>query len=244
MTQMIEIVVAGPVGSGKSHVLELIEKALCAEYGHHVQIASHDLLCERGLGSPGSKPRVSDTIFSLKEQGEVSFRKLGERRVTAESQSTATSNELKAGVLSGRFIPDRNQIDAMRLVARLVNAGAIALVDDEYVPGQQTFRALKIGKKVSDSAEEAMTRIEATTAQLREVVAPAFEPGQTMIGSFSIDPLESAIESAARLLRDEREHLAHISTTLNGDIPLSPVYKRMSSHLEALLDAQLSRVRP
>lgn len=69
MTKVIEIVVVGATGSGKSQVLELIERALRGEYGHHVQIASHDLSCERGLGSPGEKPRVSDTIFSLREQG-------------------------------------------------------------------------------------------------------------------------------------------------------------------------------
>lgn len=68
MTKVIEIVVIGGTGSGKSHVLELIDKALRAEYGHRVQIASHDLSCERGLGSPGTKPRVSETIFSLKER--------------------------------------------------------------------------------------------------------------------------------------------------------------------------------
>ncbi|WP_341522988.1 hypothetical protein AABC73_06970 [Pseudomonas sp. G.S.17] len=67
MSKVIEILVIGDVGSGKSHVLELIDKALRAEYGHHVQIASHDLSCERGLGSPGTKPRVSETIFSLRE---------------------------------------------------------------------------------------------------------------------------------------------------------------------------------
>jgi len=67
VSKVIEILVIGEVGSGKSHVLALIDKALRAEYGHHVQIASHDLSCERGLGSPGTKPRVSETIFSLRE---------------------------------------------------------------------------------------------------------------------------------------------------------------------------------
>jgi energy-coupling factor transporter ATP-binding protein EcfA2 len=68
MTKVIEIVVIGATGSGKSHVLDVIDRALRAEYGHHVQIVSHDLSYERGLGSPGAKPSVSDTIFSLKER--------------------------------------------------------------------------------------------------------------------------------------------------------------------------------
>ena len=72
MTKVIEIVVIGGTGSGKSHVLELIDKALRTEYGHHVQIASHDLSLERGLGNPGEKPRVSETIFNLREQGTAS----------------------------------------------------------------------------------------------------------------------------------------------------------------------------
>lgn len=61
--------------------------------------------------------------------------------------------------------------------------------------------------------------------------------------SFVLDPLEQAIESTARVLRDEHEHLAQISMTLSGDVPLSPVYKRMSAHLEALLSQQLKRVQ-
>ena len=72
MTKVIEIVVIGGTGSGKSHVLELIDKALRTEYGHHAQIASHDLSLERGLGNPGEKPRVSETIFNLREQGTAS----------------------------------------------------------------------------------------------------------------------------------------------------------------------------
>ena len=70
MTQskVIEIVVIGGTGSGKSHVLELIDKALREGYGPHVQVVSRDLSLERGLGSPGAEPS-EDTIFSLKEQG-------------------------------------------------------------------------------------------------------------------------------------------------------------------------------
>lgn len=71
MTKVIEIVVIGGVGSGKSHVLELIDKALRDGYGPHVQVVSRDLSLERGLGSPGAEPSV-DTIFSLKEQGVAS----------------------------------------------------------------------------------------------------------------------------------------------------------------------------
>lgn len=68
MTKVIEIVVIGGTGSGKSHVLELIDKALRDGYGPHVQVVSRDLSLERGLGSPGAEPSV-DTIFNLKEQG-------------------------------------------------------------------------------------------------------------------------------------------------------------------------------
>ncbi|WP_256806558.1 hypothetical protein [Pseudomonas kurunegalensis] len=66
MSKVIEIVVIGGTGSGKSHVLELIDKALRDGYGPHVQVVSRELSQERALGSPGAKPSA-DTIFSLKE---------------------------------------------------------------------------------------------------------------------------------------------------------------------------------
>ncbi len=66
MSKVIEIVVIGGTGSGKSHLLELIDKALRDSYGPHVQIVSRELSQERGLGSPGSAPSA-DTIFELKE---------------------------------------------------------------------------------------------------------------------------------------------------------------------------------
>ncbi|QHC93856.1 hypothetical protein PspR84_04185 [Pseudomonas sp. R84] len=85
MTKVIEIVVIGATGSGKSHVLELIDRALRSEYGHHIQIASHDLSCERGLGSPGEAPRISETIFSLKERGVVSSQLVSNLKVEIDT---------------------------------------------------------------------------------------------------------------------------------------------------------------
>lgn len=60
--------------------------------------------------------------------------------------------------------------------------------------------------------------------------------------SFALNPLEQAIESTARVLRDERDHMAHISMTLGGDIPATPTYVRMIDHLDQLLIVQLKRV--
>jgi energy-coupling factor transporter ATP-binding protein EcfA2 len=69
MTQVIEIVVIGGTGSGKSHVLDVIDYALRHEYGPDAQIVSHELSRERRMGRPGAKPCVPGTIFNLKEQG-------------------------------------------------------------------------------------------------------------------------------------------------------------------------------
>lgn len=63
----IAIVVSGPVGSGKSHVLALIERALRAEYGRDVCIVSPDLDAERKLGNPGAEPDTKLVAFHLSE---------------------------------------------------------------------------------------------------------------------------------------------------------------------------------
>lgn len=67
MSKVLEIVVIGGVGSGKSHVLRVIDNALRQAYGPHAQVVSRELLLERGLGSPGAEPAV-DTIFNLMER--------------------------------------------------------------------------------------------------------------------------------------------------------------------------------
>ena len=145
MTQVIEIVVIGAVGSGKSHVLDVIARALRGTYGVHAQITSHELSVENNLGHELTKSRLADTVFNLREHGELS----------------RTVSEI--GAIRGE-----------------------ALTLKHY-------------------------------------------------------PLELAIQSTARVLRDEHEHLAVKSMNLSLDVPFSPVYKRMSAHLEALLSQQLKR---
>lgn len=67
MSKVLEIVLIGGVGSGKSHVMEVIDNALREAYGPHAQVVSRELSLERGLGSPGKKPAL-DTIFHLTER--------------------------------------------------------------------------------------------------------------------------------------------------------------------------------
>jgi len=85
MTKVIEIVVVGDTGSGKSHVLDLLARALRAEYGIHAQITSHELSLERGLGHELLKPRIGDTIFNLREQGSASSSKNGEMKISVDT---------------------------------------------------------------------------------------------------------------------------------------------------------------
>ena len=97
MTQVIEIVVVGPVGSGKSHVLELIYNALRGSYGPHAQVVSHDLSAERALSSPGAKPDISRTIFNLRERGEVSAKVIDKMTVSVDaSEVTSALNKIEA----------------------------------------------------------------------------------------------------------------------------------------------------
>ncbi|MGH8418027.1 MAG: hypothetical protein ACRER8_12210 [Pseudomonas sp.] len=161
MTQVIEIVVIGAAGSGKSHVLELIDRALRSEYGQHVQVTSHELSRERFMGSPGSKPKVADTIFNLREQGSSGSSKIGEMKANIDASEPTSADKIEA------------------------------------IQG------------------EAM--------------------------SFMLDPLEQAIESTARVLRDEWEHMSAISKAVGRDCPTTTLYKRMGDHLDALLAAQLKR---
>lgn len=173
MTKVIEIVVIGDTGSGKSHVLELIDKALRAEYGHHVQIASHDLSLERGLGSPGEKPRVSDTIFNLRERG------------------TASGGGQSSGSL-------KVEVDTSAIDSALEKIEAL---------GKDYWRS--------------------------QIASGSVEELQGFTTGYAIDPLESAIEMAARL----------VSEHVTGSAPTCmTVLSVMTGHLELLLELQLKRL--
>ena len=174
MSKVIEIVVIGGTGSGKSHVLGLIDRALRSEYGHHVQIASHDLSCERGLGSPGAKPSVSDTIFSLKEQGVPAGK--------------ATACEIKAGLRNRSASRDAYWAHAVGSVPLCAQVKALTAIQGEAI-------------------------------------------------SFSLDPLERAIESTVRMLRDEHQQMADAGAKQD-----SALCDRLGTHLDALLAIQLERV--
>lgn len=162
-TNVIEVVVIGAVGSGKSHVLDTLAKALRWEYGAFAQITSHELSLEEGPGHELLKPCIADTIFNLREQGSTNASKNGEMKIS---------------------------VDTSELVTILDRAEAIQ--------------------------------------------------GQAV--SCALDPLEQAIQCTAQVMRDEQSAMAEISQALNGDIPSSLVYKRMGSHLDELLAAQLKRV--
>lgn len=146
-----------------------------------------------------------------------------------EATTAQLHDELKVGVLSGRFIPSQEQVAAMRVVAKLVNAGAIDLFDDQYVPGGgRVFRALKIGagmKSAQGVNAEPVSEPEQVTAIQGEAV------------SFSLDPLEQAVESTVRMLRDEHQQMA--DTGAKQD---SALCDRLGTHLDALLAIQLEQV--
>jgi hypothetical protein len=110
----------------------------------------------------------------------------------------------------------------------------------------QAIEKCGASKQLTDAvclASDLMRAIDAhLQAARRSLAAPKIEAVQGEAISFMLDPLEQAIESTARVLRDEQEHLAQVRVLLNGDVLPSLVYKRMSAHLEALLSAQLKRV--
>ena len=81
-----------------------------------------------------------------------------------------------------------------------------------------------------------------TTFQARHELASSNAGGQAEAMKSMLDPLEQAIESTARIMRDEREEGAVMMHTMVGDVPLSDLYRRMSAHLDALLAIQIKQV--
>lgn len=61
--------------------------------------------------------------------------------------------------------------------------------------------------------------------------------------SSSLDPLEQAIESTARVMRDELERMSGLSFALSGQFSSSILHTRLGAHMEQLLAEQLKRVQ-
>lgn len=144
-----------------------------------------------------------------------------------DEPANAGAGEIKAGIFSGRFIPTRTQSDAMRLVAGLINSGAVDLREDVYSPGQRVFRCLKI----SDAT--------ASLPDAHDEPLPIIEPLNAAEGvalSFQLDPLESAISQVVQMLGDEMVRMAEAS------VAPTTVHQRLEEHLNALLSEQLKRV--
>ena len=134
-----------------------------------------------------------------------------------EATTAQLRDELKTGVISNRFIPNTLQSEAIRLVAKLINAGAVALIDDQYVPGQLVFRNLKMDKEdcgLRDSCANPLP------------VAEPLAAVEGMAIDLSNDPLEQAIDQAVRLVAEAEGELA----------------VKFSRHLDALLAIQLEQV--
>lgn len=72
----IQISVIGGVGTGKSHVLATIQKALQSEYGHDLMVVSRDLYLERNLNVSDDKmekPNKATTVMVLTELGDADY---------------------------------------------------------------------------------------------------------------------------------------------------------------------------
>lgn len=240
MTQskLIEIVVIGATGSGKSHVLEIIDRALRAEYGHHVQIASHDLSCERGLGNPGTKPRVSETIFSLREQGVPADKATAVEIKVGLRECSASRNARLASQLSSGYIDYSHLSEAIaKQHDRLVQI--LKRVEDTSALLYEWDRAGMPAERFDAGANISRLKAEATTAQLRDVLSSEVRPTESVEGvalSYCLDPLESAISLTVQALGDELSRMSGtgaVSTT---------TYQRLGEHLDALLAEQLKRV--
>ena len=152
MTQVIEILVIGGVGSGKSHVLGLIDRALREGYGPHVQIASRELSLERSLGSPGAEPSV-DTIFSLKER---------------QPEAGPIVSQLKIGIDSTAFDALLDKREALDRAAKLFGC------ESGYAGQVPTAQGLVADFAIDplESAIESTVRLRADYPGLASVLTP------------------------------------------------------------------------
>lgn len=124
--------------------------------------------------------------------------------------------DLSRTSLLGRFIPTAEQAEAIDLVERLINAGALDLVGSCVGDGYRKLMRLKVAKGAAE--------VQAETAQ-KDVAEAEFQDRASVV---ELCPLEQAIDQAVRLVGEATGALA----------------ERMSRHLDSLLDMQLDRLEP
>ena len=112
--------------------------------------------------------------------------------------------------------------------ARLINVGVM--------PSKATAVEIKEGLRNCSASREAYWAHAVGSAPLC-AQAKALSPIQGEAISFSLDPLEQAIESTVRALRDEHQQMAEVGAKQD-----SALCDRLGTHLDALLAIQLERV--
>lgn len=133
----------------------------------------------------------------------------------ATGQMQSGLHEVRTSLL-GVFVPTSEQAKAIALVERLVNAGALDLVESCVGDGYRKLMRLKIAKGAAE--------VQAGTAK-KDVAEAEFQERASVV---ELCPLEQAIDQAVRLVGEATGALA----------------ERMSLHLDRLLDMQLDRLEP
>nr|GFA33334.1 hypothetical protein [Tanacetum cinerariifolium] len=104
----------------------------------HVQVTSHELSQERFMGSPGAKPNVAETVFNLREQGDVATRQVDKLTVSIDA-SEVTSALSKIEAIQGEamaFAMDRLE-SAIASTISLINDHAVFLAESNLSDGQR-----------------------------------------------------------------------------------------------------------
>ncbi|WP_426113564.1 hypothetical protein [Pseudomonas sp. DSP3-2-2] len=165
MTKVIDIVVIGATGSGKSHVLDLLARALRGEYGMHAQITSHELSIEKNLGHELLKPRIADTIFNLREQGVPTTSKNGEIKISIDTSQLVSAID-KVEAIQGQAMSF-----ALDLLEQAIKSTA-RIMRDEREEGAVVIHTMAGDVPVSDLYRRMSAHLDTLLAiQIKQVTA-------------------------------------------------------------------------
>lgn len=162
---------------------------------------------------------------------------------TPPSEPTMTKTNLLVITSAGHMSDDQharftaraeaaaNKVDAEVLV--LGPGQAAQLINVGVMPGKANAVEIKEGVR---SCSDARTGYYGATLNSDASPVTAI---QSETVSFSLDPLEQAIESTVRLLGDEHQQMADAGSKQD-----TALCSRLGTHLDALLAIQINRVTP